>query len=139
MRKRSVKVIFDTNVWLSFLIGKRLAKVKKYIASGKILLVASPYLLQEIIEVTKREKIKKYFPEDAVKELIALIENIGFIISPSEANQFDVDPKDSFLLDLAMESKADFLVTGDKALLKLRTFLQTKIVSPTEFERLLIQ
>lgn len=139
MRKRSVKVIFDTNVWLSFLIGKRLAKVKKYIASGKILLVASPYLLQEIIEVTKREKIKKYFPEDAVKELIALIENIGFIISPSEANTFDVDPKDSFLLDLAMESKADFLVTGDKALLKLRTFLQTKIVSPTEFERLLIQ
>lgn len=137
MRKRSIKVIFDTNVWISFLIGKRLVNIKKYISSGSLIIVASPQLLQEIIEVTKREKIKKYFPADAVKELIALIENIGYIISPVEAYKFKTDPKDSFLLDLAVESKADYLVTGDKALLKLSPFYQTKIVTPTDFEKLI--
>jgi uncharacterized protein len=28
MKNKEVKVIFDTNVWISFLIGKRLSKIK---------------------------------------------------------------------------------------------------------------
>lgn len=37
--KRKVKVIFDTNIWISFLIGKRLAKIKKHIADGNITII----------------------------------------------------------------------------------------------------
>lgn len=32
MTNKSIKVIFDTNVWISFLIGKRLAKIKRHIS-----------------------------------------------------------------------------------------------------------
>lgn len=38
MTDKAVKVIFDTNVWISFLIGKRLFVIKKYISEGSIIL-----------------------------------------------------------------------------------------------------
>ena len=60
MKTRSYKVIFDTNVWISFIIGKRLAFLKTFIVSGQITIVFSKRLLQELTEVTNRPKLKKY-------------------------------------------------------------------------------
>lgn len=59
MMTPNIKVIFDTNVWISFLIGKRLSSIKKYIASGQITIVVTERLLVEIKDVTAREKLKK--------------------------------------------------------------------------------
>jgi uncharacterized protein len=47
MKAKQVKVIFDTNVWISFLIGKRLSFIKKYIASGQIIIITTPQLLSQ--------------------------------------------------------------------------------------------
>lgn len=43
------------------------------------------------------------------------------------------DLKDNFLLSLSKDSKADFLITGDKDLLDLKQFESTKIITMTEF------
>ena len=43
------------------------------------------------------------------------------------------DSKDNFLLALAKDAGADFLITGDKDLLSLKTFGNTKIISLNEF------
>ena len=43
------------------------------------------------------------------------------------------DPKDNFLLALAKDGKADYLLTGDKDLLDLRKFGKTKIITITDF------
>ena len=59
MKARNVKVIFDTNVLVSFLIGKRLTFIKDYISNGRITIVTTEDLLKEIKEVTK--KIEKIF------------------------------------------------------------------------------
>lgn len=68
MKNKTVKVIFDTNVWINFLIGKRLAKIKQYISEGSILIVTTEQLLSEIQIVTSRDKLKKYFPKESVKD-----------------------------------------------------------------------
>ncbi len=57
------KVIFDTNVWISFLIGKRMATLKDYIIDGRIQIIITKQLLTGISLVTSRERLKKYFPE----------------------------------------------------------------------------
>ena len=62
MKVKKVKVIFDTNVWISFLIGKRLAFIKAYISNGEISIVTTDELLKEIIEVTSRERLKNISP-----------------------------------------------------------------------------
>jgi putative PIN family toxin of toxin-antitoxin system len=77
MTNASIRVIFDTNVWISFLIGKRLSLVKNYISDGYIIIVTTEQLLTEIKLVTGREKLKKYFPKESVKELIELLETIS--------------------------------------------------------------
>jgi hypothetical protein len=43
------------------------------------------------------------------------------------------DPKDNFLLALAKDGKADFLLTGDNDLLELKKFSKTKIETFTSF------
>ena len=43
------------------------------------------------------------------------------------------DPKDNFLLALAKDGKADYLITGDKDLLDLKKFGKTKIKTITNF------
>ncbi|MBS1776356.1 MAG: putative toxin-antitoxin system toxin component, PIN family [Bacteroidetes bacterium] len=47
MTNKSVKVIFDTNVWISFLIGKRLVKIKRHISEGSITIVITEQLLHK--------------------------------------------------------------------------------------------
>lgn len=135
MKNKKVKVIFDTNVWISFLIGRRLANIKQYISDGSITIITAEQLLTEIKIVTNREKIKKYFPKDSVIELIELLETIAKKVEIKPTHFINRDPKDNFLLDLIDYSKADYLVTGDKDLLVLNPFKTAKIVTPVEFEK----
>lgn len=135
MKNKEVKVIFDTNIWISFLIGKRLAKIKQYISDGSITIITTEQLLTEIKMVTNREKLKKYFPEESVKELIELLETIAKKVEIKPTHFINRDPKDNFLLDLIDFSKADYLVTGDKDLLAHNPFKTAKILTPTAFEK----
>ena len=96
MTKKSVKVIFDTNIWISFLIGKRLQSIKQYISKEKIIIVTTEQLLTEIKTVTNREKMKKYFPRESVKELIKLLETISEKYEISPTHFISRDPKCPF-------------------------------------------
>ena len=58
-------------------------------------------------------------------------------ISPKHA--LSRDPKDNFLLDLIHFSKADYLVTGDKALLEHNPFKTATILTPINFEKVINQ
>ncbi len=138
MKARNVKVIFDTNVLVSFLIGKRLTFIKDYISNGQITIVTTGELLKEIKEVTSRERLKKYFPQESVIELIELLETIAEKVEIKSKHLICRDPKDNFLLDLIDISKADYLVTGDKDLLIHNPFKTATILTPANFEKEII-
>lgn len=138
MKAKNIKVIFDTNVWISFLIGKRLSFLKDLIVSEQITIVFCDQLLNEIEDVTSRPKLKKYFPKETVLELIELIEAIGEKFKPKQIHFLNRDPKDNFLLDLIDLSKANYLVTGDKDLLLHNPFKTALILSPSNFEKAII-
>ncbi|WP_310990971.1 putative toxin-antitoxin system toxin component, PIN family [Aequorivita marina] len=135
MTKKSVKVIFDTNVWISFLIGKRLAGIKKLITRGDIKLIYTEQLLAEIKRVTQRASLRKYFPEKNVIELLEFMETIGHNTQIEPIHFINRDPKDNFLLDLIAFSNADYLVTGDKDLLLHNPFKSAKILTPSDFQK----
>lgn len=133
MTSKNVKVIFDTNVWISFLIGKRLSKIRQYISDGSITIITTTQLLTEIKIVTSRDKLKKYFPKASVEELIELLEAIAENVEIKPLHAASRDPKDNFLLDLIDFSQADYLVTGDKDLLEHNPFKTARILTPAEF------
>ena len=134
---RKIKVIFDTNIWISFLIGKRLASIKEFISNGKIQIVLTEQLITEIELVTQRPKLQKYFNQESVEELLFLIETIGKIYPIKPKHHLSRDAKDNFLLDLIDKSKADYLVTGDNDLLELSKFKTATILTPKQFEDVL--
>ena len=138
MKAKNIKVIFDTNVWISFLIGKRLQMIQEYIVDENITIIITEQLLVEIKAVTKRPKLRKYFPQHKVIELIDFLEIVGVNAKIQPSIILCKDPKDNFLLDLIDASDADVLVTGDKELLKLNPFKATHIITPKQFEQFLI-
>jgi uncharacterized protein len=133
--RKSVKVIFDTNIWISFLIGKQLQSIKDHIANNEIIIVLSDQLLHEITIVTQRPKLHRYFPQQRVDELLDFLRIAGHVFNVTATHQLLRDAKDNFLLDLIDVSKADFLVTGDKDVLELGIFKTAKILTPSEFEK----
>lgn len=138
MTAKNIRVIFDTNVWISFLVGKRLFSIKRYISDAQITIVTTEQLLNEIKEVTSRERLKKYFPQESVVELLGLLETIAEKMEIKAIHVINRDPKDNFLLDLIDFSKADYLVTDDKDLLLHNPFKSSTILTPADFEKALI-
>ena len=130
---RSKKVILDTNLWISFLITKNLSEIDELIQDRKIKLLFSNELLEEFINVAKRPKFTKYFTNEDLKEILRLFDYYGKLIKVKTKISESRDKKDNFLLSLAVDGKADFLVTGDSDLLILKKIKKTKIVSWSNF------
>ncbi|MEG3879021.1 putative toxin-antitoxin system toxin component, PIN family [Microcoleus sp. herbarium7] len=131
--KPTIKVIIDTNLWISFLIGKELAKLKQLIVDRTIQVVLCEQIIEEINLVTQRPKLQKYFPATKVQELLELLRIIGLWIEVTSEVSICRDPKDNYLLALAKDSKADFLITGDGDLLTLVNFEGTEISTYKDF------
>lgn len=137
MTAKNIRVIFDTNVWISFLIGRRLSSIKTHLINAQIVIITTQQLLNEIKEVTDRERLKKYFPKESVIELLDFLETIAETVEIKPTHLINRDPKDNFLLDLIDFSQADYLVTGDKDLLIHNPFKSATILTPADFEKVL--
>ncbi|MEQ6165747.1 putative toxin-antitoxin system toxin component, PIN family [Ekhidna sp. MALMAid0563] len=126
------KVIFDTNIWISYLIGHQLGELTELLTSQKIEIILSEQLRTELTEVTRRKKFQEYFSKEKVTELLKLMDFIGTDYEVLEYPKICRDPKDNFLLGLIRASKANFLVTGDQDLLELHPFEGTEIIEPNQ-------
>lgn len=129
-----IKVIFDTNVWISYLIGYQLGDLSELLSTRKIELVLTEQLRTELLEVTGRKKFRKYFNRDKMQELLKLMGIIGTEYRVDEYPDVCRDPKDNFLLGLIRASHANFLVTGDQDLLELNLFEGTEIIKPSQLK-----
>jgi len=107
--------------------------IDKLIFSERIVLLFSDELMTEFIDVTSREKLKPYFTKEDIASLIDLIEEYGEIVKVKSRVDICRDKEDNFLLSLAKDGKADYLITGDKDLLVIEKFEKTKIASLTSF------
>ncbi len=129
-----IRVILDTNLWISYLISKRLGKIDKLFEMGDLVLLFSEESLEEFIEVAGRPRFRTYFQEDQIEELLSLFGTFGEIVDVTTKIELCRDPKDNFLLALARDGEADFLVTGDADLLVIKNFEKTTILTYSEFE-----
>jgi hypothetical protein len=129
---RSKKVILDTNLWISFLITKNYNFIDKFVENKRVTLIFSKELIQEFLTVATRPKFQKYFTDQDIQKLLRSFDNFAKIIETTSNIEICRDFKDNFLLNLAIDSKADFLVTGDNDLLELKRIEKTKILTIRE-------
>ena len=134
MKINQSRIIVDTNLWISYLITKGYHRLDKLILTDKAVLIFSRELIDEFVEVSQRPKFAKYFSSDDIFRLLDLFDSYGQIVKVKSNIQICRDLKDNFLLSLSKDSKADYLITGDKDLLDLKKSGNTIILTITEFE-----
>jgi len=133
MEKRN-RIIIDTNLWVSFLLTKQFSFLDDLLENGKIQLIFCQELLDEFMDVINRPKLRKYFSDDNLELILEAIEQYAdFIVVNSNINVCR-DPKDNFLLSLAKDGLADYLITGDQDLLVIKRFEKTEIITIAEFK-----
>lgn len=136
---KKIKIILDTNIWISYLISKKNNQWDTLIFSDKIQIIYSEKLLNEFIEVTQRDKFRKFISLDDLEVILNFLGDFAIFVENIEKKYtLCRDLKDNFLLDLAVTAEADFLVTGDKDLLEIKTLENVKILSPTDFINLIL-
>jgi putative PIN family toxin of toxin-antitoxin system len=133
MPNKVVRIILDTNLWISFLISKDLSKLDEILFEKKAVLVFSKELLDEFLEVTKRIKFRRFFSKTDVENILETIDEYADFVIVKSITTICRDPKDNFLLSLAKDGKADFLLTGDRDLLDIGVFEKTLIESISDF------
>ncbi|GHT66784.1 putative toxin-antitoxin system toxin component, PIN family [Bacteroidia bacterium] len=133
LRDKKIKIIIDTNLWISFLISGEYEKLDFLFSSGKICLLFSERLFAEFIGVASREKFRKYFSEKDIDELSKRMKKVAKIVQIKTVQTHCRDSKDNFLLELAIDGKANYLITGDNDLLELKTAGKTQIVKIKDF------
>jgi uncharacterized protein len=135
MAKKPDRIVIDTNIFISYLIGNSFSRLDKYLQNGQVKLIFSEELLNEFLEVSARPKLKKYFSEKDIFSLLDHIQNNAEFINVTSKVNICRDHKDNFLLALCTDGKADFLITGDEDLLVMKKFKKTAIISFTEYYR----
>lgn len=133
MAKRPVRIVIDTNLFISFLINKDLSKLDKIIIEGHTRLVLSVELLEEIFAVIKRPKFKSIITEGDIETLLLFFNKFGELVPVHSQLNESRDEKDNFLLNLAIDGKATHLLTGDSDLLELKKIGNTIIIKIKDF------
>ncbi len=132
--QNAIKIVVDTNIWISFLIGKRLASLKNLLLKGNVKVYFSDELYQEIIRVIEYPRIKKFIPIGDFFELVNLFSGKIHFIQLDCTIKDCRDTRDNFLLELAVSANADYLVTGDTDLLALNPFRGVKIIKAQKLD-----
>ena len=134
-KRKPVRIVVDTNVFISFLIGKRLRGLFDAMMNGDVRLVFSAQLLRELTETASEPKFRKYFTQEVLDDVLFVIkESAVFVEVPPPYAAVCRDPKDDHILALCKKGRVDVLVTGDKDLLVLESHGSTAIMLPKEFE-----
>ena len=130
------KVIIDTNIWVSFLIGKNLRNLVQYVRNEQIIVITCEEQLQELTDVFRKPKLQKHLHINQITTFFAFLKGVSRIVPITEIVPLCRDPKDDYLLALSIASEAHYLVTGDADLLDMQQINNTKIIKYTDFETL---
>lgn len=136
MPENPLRIIIDTNLWISFLISGN-ARLDELLFSGKVIFIFSEELLGEFTSVANRPKFKRFFDSKDVEALLLTIGTHAEFITVKTQVELCRDPKDDFLLALALDSNADVLISGDSDLLDMREIGRTSIMTMTKFLEML--
>lgn len=130
-----MKVILDCNIWISFLLSRQDSLLKRMLMDTRFDIYICEELLSEIINVARRDKIRKRVSENELQQLLKIIDAFCEKTTISQiAESIIRDPKDLYLLSLAETVDANYIVSGDKDLTDLNQHLKTRIVKLADFK-----
>jgi putative PIN family toxin of toxin-antitoxin system len=135
------RIVIDTNILVSAILTPEgnPAKILKLVLEGKLNLIISPAILEEIRQVFNYPKLAKLMEKNNItrQEVYGFLDKMSRValITPGklEINAIPEDPADNKIIACALEGDADFIISGDHHLTDLKIFQGIKIIDPAAF------
>ena len=129
-----MKILFDTNLWISFMIGRRLSSLADVLNRQDVEVYVSEQLLDEIRTVISRPKFDNLISKETRYYFFEMVYDVCQITDITvQADSPIRDIKDLYLLSMAESVPVDYIVSGDKDLLDLEKHSDIPILKYSEF------
>jgi len=128
-----MRVVIDTNIFVSSFFGGKPRKIIDLWKEGKITLCLSKDILNEYVEVLHRIGLQD---EVELEELLSLFTksfNILFTTKTPRIKVVKGDPDDDKFIECAVALKAEVIITGDKTIEVIGEYMNIKILTPQQF------
>ncbi len=128
-----MRIVLDTNVLVSGILSPHgpPAAVLRALLTERVRLCFDERILSEYRDVLTRENFS--FDREFVEELIAFLEAAGSATLAAPLSLSLPDAGDQMFIEVAVASRADFLVTGNLKHFPDRAREGVAVVSPREF------
>lgn len=125
-----MKIVLDTNVLINGFKDEYSyeKKIIDAVIAGEIEAYANRQTFREN-RLLSNEVISS---PDYEQELNKFFSQLNYVINRRQIRIVE-DPEDNKILESAVEAKADYLITSDNALLKLKNYQNVEIVNPAQF------
>lgn len=132
---KKVKVVFDTNVWISIFMEKMLRDEFSRVKTDLTVYVSEDIGLEisKVLQYPQVAKILKKIDMSENEVLRILANNSDKIETKLKLHVINEDTEDNKILECALAAGADFIVSGDRHLLAIGKFRKTRILTPREF------
>jgi len=120
-----IRIVADANVLVSAALARSplapSALVLDAALDGRVKLLSSPMLLTEIVSVLERPRLRRYLSLDEARRFVADLASLTTQVDDAALPHPAVcrDPRDDYLVALAVATHAAAIVTGDRDLLDL--------------------
>lgn len=135
-----MRLVLDTNVVVSGLLWNGTpAQLIDAAHSDRVELCTSRTLLAELTRILRRAKFTKVIAAGGLPldELVLGYAELATIVIPEPISPTVIDdPDDDHVLACALAAKADYIVSGDRHLLALKTFQNMPIVTAADAVRI---
>jgi len=128
-----IRVVVDTNIFISSFFGGSPRKIIDLWKSGQIILCLSRPIIDEYINVLRRMGLQN---ERELEELLSLFAHGFHVLFTSKAPNLNVvekDPDDNKFIECAVALNAESIISGDRALQVIKDYMGIKIQSPKQF------
>jgi putative PIN family toxin of toxin-antitoxin system len=128
------RVVIDTNVFVSGLLrnssvpGQAAAK-----ARNNAVLLVSHSTMAELADVLAEAKFDRYVTVEQRVQFIRLVAKIAEFVPIIQRVRECRDPKDDKFLEVALNGRADAIITGDEDLLVMNPWRAVAILSPADY------
>ena len=129
-----IGLVIDVNIWISSLLSLPFRNRTEMFFDSEYFLLFSKELFEELGHAVNKPYPAKRIVRSEYEKLVAKLWSTAELIDVHSIVEVCRDPKDNYLLALAKDGNADYLLTGDSGLLVLKEFEKTKIVSLSDFE-----
>src|SRR5712691_7066612 len=138
-----MKIVLDTNVLVSAFISKQgqpAAVLDLAVTLPEIELILSEPILDEFKNFISRREVRERldYSTKQIDQFVTTIRDASATVKvKSDFKVIKEDLKDNFIVSTAVDGEAEFLVSGDRHLQRLKRFKKVRIVSPRTMLRII--